>query len=177
MSGHHAPHPRRAPLLPGLVSLCLALGGWGGLAADVSPAGGLPLKVGITPDTPPMICKQDKVVTGVEAELAQALGSELGRPVRFVEVGWDGLVDALLSGKVDIIMSSMSITPARQGRIAFTVPYLKTGQMALARADEQYRFALGFPKSKKVRLGVKKGTTGDLLARRSRPAKRRPKIS
>jgi ABC-type amino acid transport substrate-binding protein len=120
-----------------------------------------------------MIFKRDKSVIGVEEELAQALGKELGRPVRFVEVGWDSLVDALLKEKIDIIMSSMSITPAREARIAFSAPYLQIAQMALARADEQYRYALGFPKANKARLGVKKGTTGDFLVQRDFPKVRR----
>ena len=42
------------------------------------------------------------------------LGAELGRKVEFVELPWADQFEALGSGKTDIIMSSMSITPVRR---------------------------------------------------------------
>jgi polar amino acid transport system substrate-binding protein len=143
------------------------------VAADTNPGESAPLRVGVSPVFPPMIFKQGKELAGVEVDFARALGEKLGRKVVFVEIDWKDQTESLTAGKIDIIMSSMSMTPARQARIAFSAPYLQISQMALARTDEQYRFALGFPKANKVRLGVKKGTTGDFLVQREYPKARR----
>jgi ABC-type amino acid transport substrate-binding protein len=123
------------------------------------------LRVGITPNAPPMIFKQGGQIVGIEAELAKAMGREIGRVVAFVEFKWEDLMDALVDDKIDIIMSSLSITPARRYRIAFTNPYLKVGQMALVRSEDKYKFALNLAASAERGIGVKRGTTAEQLLR------------
>ncbi|MGB7747153.1 MAG: ABC transporter substrate-binding protein [Verrucomicrobiia bacterium] len=127
------------------------------------------LRVGVTPNSPPMIFKQGGQIIGVEADLAQALGRDLGRQVVFVELKWEDLMDALDEDRIDIIMSSLSITPARRYRIAFTNPYLKVGQMALVRSEDKYKFMLNLAGSAQRGIGVKPGTTAELLVRQEYP--------
>ncbi len=127
------------------------------------------LRVGVSPQSPPMIFKQGDRIVGVEAELAEALGRDLGRRVVFVEEKWEDLIEALCGERIDIIMSSMSITPARSYRIAFTNPYLKVGQLALSRDTEKYNLLLNAPGQSKRRVGVKPGTTADFLVRQEFP--------
>jgi ABC-type amino acid transport substrate-binding protein len=79
------------------------------LAADPAP-----LKVGITPKFPPVIFRENSRIAGVEADFARAMGEALGRPVQFVEVGWEDQIPALMEGRTDIIMSGMSVTRARE---------------------------------------------------------------
>jgi polar amino acid transport system substrate-binding protein len=116
-----------------------------------------------------MIFKESGHFVGVEAELAQALGHELGRQVIFVEEKREELIDALCDDRLDIIMSSMSITAARSYRIAFSDPYLQIGQMALARADEKYKYLLNIAAQAQRGVGVKPGTTADFLVRQELP--------
>ena len=127
------------------------------------------LRVGVTPVSPPMIFKQEGQIVGVEADLAQALGRELGRRVVFVEEKWDNLIDALTGNRIDIIMSSMTITPARQYRVAFTNPYLRVSQLALCRDQDKYAFVLNVASQAKRGFGVKPGTTSDFLLRQEFP--------
>jgi polar amino acid transport system substrate-binding protein len=157
--------------------LCFLPIGLAAAAVEPKPEAQAPLRVGVTPSLPPMIFRQGKAVVGVEADLAEALGRELNRSIRFVELDWEDLLDGLLNDRIDIIMSSMSITAARQARIAFTNPYLQVGQMGLARANEQYRFALGFSAPEKMKIGVKKGSTGDILVQQQFPRVRRKTFS
>jgi polar amino acid transport system substrate-binding protein len=131
------------------------------------------LRVGVTPNAPPMIFKSDGRMTGVEADLAEALGQQLGRKVVFVEQKWDKLIDALCDDKFDIIMSSMSITPARSYRIAFSDPYLRVGQMVLARSDEKYKYMANVAVQAKRGIGLKEGTTADFLVRQELPDAKR----
>ena len=138
-------------------------------AADTST----PLRVGVAPVSPPMIYKENGKVVGMEADFAQALGQDLGRPVTFVELGWEDLIDALLVGKIDIIMSSMTITRGRQFRIAFSDPYFRIGQMALVRGADPGRMSLFATGLADRTVGVRKGTTGDLTIQQEYPRAKR----
>ncbi len=119
------------------------------------------LRVGINPTAPPLIFKQGTRTVGLEADLARALAQEMGKSVRFIELGRNDLIPALLENRIDIIMSGMTITKAREVRIAFTDPYLKAGQMALVLRENYYRYpSLSSIKMSSSRVGIEKGTTG-----------------
>ena len=126
------------------------------------------LRVGVTPNYPPMIFRVNEKITGLEADLARRLGKELDRPVRFVELAWDQQITALLEGKIDIIMSAMTITDARKVRINFTDPYLKSGLLATIRAGDSAKYnsvksiVADFPG-----VGVIEGTTGEAYVRKN----------
>lgn len=128
------------------------------------------LRVGITSTYPPLIFRQDKQVIGVEADCARELAKALGKQLIWVELKWDQLIPSLLDGKIDIIMSGMSVTDARMMRIAFSDPYLETGQMALMRHANAKRY--DSPESIKAsdaRIGVQDGTTGDVFVQKNCP--------
>jgi ABC-type amino acid transport substrate-binding protein len=131
------------------------------------------LRGGVSPVFPPMVFKQGKELAGVEVDLARALGEKLGRTVVFVELPWKDQIEALNAGKIDIIMSSMSVTPARRFVVDFSQPYLITGQMALVRREDKGQYLLGFPLTPPGTVGVLKATTGEFLAQRDFPKTRR----
>lgn len=125
------------------------------------------LRVGVTPDAPPIIYKQGGRIEGLEADLTRSLGEELGREVRFIELSWDDQLSALADGKTDIIMSGMSVTHTRQSDVAFTDPYMVGGLMALVRHDEADEFGgpFAFITAAK-RVAVQADTTGDYFVRK-----------
>jgi len=125
-----------------------------------------PLRVGVTPDYPPIIFRADARMKGVEADLARKLARELDRPLTFVSMRWDKQIPALLRGDTDIIMSGMSITPARLVRIRFSEPYLETGLMTLLRRidEDRYRTPEDVLEAAAV-VGYKKGTTAERFVR------------
>jgi ABC-type amino acid transport substrate-binding protein len=128
------------------------------------------LRVGVTPNYPPIIFTMDGKLSGVEADLAPRLGDALRRPVRFIELGWDELIPALLAGKVDIIMSGMSITEPRKVRINFTEPYMKAGLATAMRAEDASRYnSLKGIQEAPVRIGAMVNTTGDVFVQRALP--------
>jgi ABC-type amino acid transport substrate-binding protein len=126
------------------------------------------LRVGITPDYPPLIYRQGDTVVGVEADLARRLGQELKRPVTLVTLKWEDQIPALLEKRTDIIMSGMSVTPAREIRVRFAEPYLKSGLVAAFRAEDTNKYT-----SREVILNsfavvaAAKGTTGDIFLQRN----------
>jgi ABC-type amino acid transport substrate-binding protein len=139
------------------------------MAAAQTPGTTKPLRVGVSPVFPPMVFKQGKEIVGVEADLARALGQELGREIVFVELPWKDQVEALNDGRTDIIMSSMSITMARRYVVAFSKPYFLVGQMGLVRRENVSDYLMGYPINPKGTVGVLKATTGEFLVQREFP--------
>ena len=125
-----------------------------------------PLIVGVTAFYPPIIFKQNREAYGVEADFAIRLATALDRQAQFVEVGWDDLIPALMEGKIDIIMSGMTITEARKVRISFTEPYLKVGLATLMRAGDVSKYnSLNRIKESDATVGVVEGTTAEVYVR------------
>jgi polar amino acid transport system substrate-binding protein len=127
------------------------------------------LRVGVSPVFPPMVFKQGKELVGVEVDLARALSEAIGRPVTFVEVPWEDQIEALNAKRIDIIMSSMSITTSRRYVLDFTRPYLVVGQMTLVRREDENQYVFGFPLKPSGTVGVLKATTGEFLVQRDFP--------
>jgi polar amino acid transport system substrate-binding protein len=127
-----------------------------------------PLLVGVTPNYPPIIFKQGDNVVGVEADLARLLGKELKRPINFVELRWEQQIPALLEGKIDIIMSGMSVTTARKVRINFSNHYLKSGLVAAFRIEDAKKYdSFESMTNSYSTVGVVQGTTGDAFVNRN----------
>jgi ABC-type amino acid transport substrate-binding protein len=128
---------------------------------------GKPLRVGINATMPPLAFKEGGQFAGIEPDFAFGLAKHLNRPVVFVELAWADLLPALGRGRVDIVMSGMSITPQRQAIVDFSPPYLETGLVALLRRDQEE--ALGYFFNEKVKIGVKPGTTGEFYVQQNHP--------
>ncbi len=142
-------------------------------APEVPVAGGV-LRVGISPNMPPLIYRQDGRIVGLEAEFAEGLARHLGRRLEFVELAWDDQIPALLEGRTDIIMSGMSMTDLRRVRIAFCAPYAKTGQMGLIRREDIRRFKTGYYSLVEIPgIGAVRDTAGDVFIRSNLPDNRK----
>ena len=95
-----------------------------------------PLRVGFTPNYPPVCTESDGLPSGLEFDFAKALCKELGRPLEIVELPWAQQIDTLLAGRTDIIMSGMTATPARSARVRFCTPYMVNPLVAMCRAGD-----------------------------------------
>jgi polar amino acid transport system substrate-binding protein len=94
------------------------------------------LRVGMDLSYPPFEM-QDKAGNpdGVSVKLAQALAQKLGRPLKLVPMEFSGLIPALKTGNIDVIVSSMTATEERKQSIRFSNPYAFTGLALLVRKD------------------------------------------
>lgn len=125
------------------------------------------LRVGLSADYPPLHFREDGRIVGIEADNARAVGEFIGRRVELVHVPFGQLIPALLDGRIDVIMSGMSITPEREQQVTFTDPYLQVGQMAIMHRDKVGLFSQPWSVFREgVRIGVEPGTTGAAFAER-----------
>lgn len=131
---------------------------------ETSPPPPPPLVVGMELAYPPfeMTDPQGKP-TGVSVDLAQALADSLGRPLRVENIPFDGLIPALKTGRIDLIISSMTATPERAESIDFSDRYLRTGLALLASKSSDVGGVRGLGSGHTV--VVKLGTTGEIYAR------------
>lgn len=119
-----------------------------------------PLRVGMELAYPPFEMRDATgQPAGVSVDLARALGEDLARPVQIENLPFDGLIPALKTGKIDLILSSMTATDERARVIDFSEPYLSTGLCLLTGAKSTVQT----PADART-LVVKKGTTGHLFA-------------
>jgi polar amino acid transport system substrate-binding protein len=63
---------------------------------------------------------------GFEIEIAEALCARMKMKCEFIQQEWNDIIPALLANRFDAIVSSMSITPERKKRIAFSSRYYQT---------------------------------------------------
>ena len=123
-----------------------------------------PLKVGMELAYPPFEMTDTKgQPIGVSVDLAKALGVGLGREIQIENMAFDGLIPSLKTGKIDLIISSMTATAERAQSIDFSDPYLQTGLCLLVRKDSPIQTIEDLDKSG-MTVAVKKGTTGHSYA-------------
>ena len=107
---------------------------------------------------------------GVSPDLAAALGQFLQRKTEILNLPFDGLIPSLKTGKIDLIISSMTATEERARSIDFSVPYLSTGLCLLAGKNSPVQTASDCDQPGRT-IAVKQGTTGHLASRQFTKAK------
>jgi polar amino acid transport system substrate-binding protein len=123
-----------------------------------------PLIVGMELAYPPFEMSDPKGnPSGISVDIAQALGRSLSREVEIRNLPFDGLIPSLKTGKIDLILSSMTATQEREVSIDFSIPYLKTGLCLLIGRSSSIQNSADLEKPG-VRVAVKQGTTGHLHA-------------
>lgn len=118
------------------------------------------LTVGMELAYPPFeMSDKDGVPQGVSVDFAKALGEYLGREVVIQNTAWSGLIPSLKTGRIDLIISSMTITKERQRSINFSIPYAQSSLAILANKNSGVSNIDDLDKKGK-KVAVKKGSTG-----------------
>jgi ABC-type amino acid transport substrate-binding protein len=147
-------------LLVGLLSLFPFGGGAAGTLQDVKARG--KLIAGVKTDFPPFgFLDQKGANRGFDIDIAKAISRELfekENAVDFVSVTSENRIPFLSSGKIDLIIATMTITEERKREVDFSLPYFVAGETILVRAHSKitkYQDLAG----KKV--ATIRGSTGD----------------
>lgn len=124
-----------------------------------------PLKVGMDLSYPPFeTIDPAGNPAGVSVDLSKALGEYLHRPVDIQNIPFTGLIPSLLTGKIDLIISSMSETPERHKTIEFSDPYVTTiGLCAIVGKKSGITSIKDLDHPERT-IAVRQGTTGQLWA-------------
>jgi polar amino acid transport system substrate-binding protein len=101
--------------------------------------------------------------SGVSVDMARAMGQHLNRPVRFENIPFDGLIPSLKTGKIDVVISSLTMTEDRKKSIDFSDPYLTMGLAILVNQKGDIQSINDVDKHGR-NVAVKKGTTGNIYA-------------
>ena len=105
---------------------------------------------------------------GIGVDMARALAAYLHKELVVQNTTFVGLIPALKTGKIDLAISSMTVTDDRRKSIDFSDPYMHTGICALLSAKSDVQTVEDLNKSGRT-VVVKEGTTGFTYARQYLP--------
>ncbi|MEN8164902.1 MAG: transporter substrate-binding domain-containing protein [Acidobacteriota bacterium] len=93
------------------------------------------LRVGMTGSQPPygFVAKNGKVL-GYEVDIAELLAEAMDVELEIVQMPFADLLPAIKKGKIDIVMSGMTMTPRRNLQVAFVGPYQVSGKSILTKS-------------------------------------------
>ncbi|GJL78881.1 MAG: hypothetical protein NPINA01_18700 [Nitrospinaceae bacterium] len=98
-------------------------------------------------------------LTGFEPDLIQAIADRAGFEVEIISVAFPGLFGGLITGKFDLVMSSITILEERKERMAFSIPYLKSGLALVVRKDMEGIRSVEDLSDRNLIAGAQRGTT------------------
>jgi polar amino acid transport system substrate-binding protein len=121
------------------------------------------IRIGTTGNQPPFSMKSKTgELMGYEIDLANALATNMGVKAKLVKLPFSELMDALKSGKIDVIMSGMTITPERNLLALFAGPYVISGKSILTKSSKVAAFnADSGATGKKYKIVCLKGSTSE----------------
>ena len=122
-------------------------------------------RVAIDPSFPPFeqLNEQNQVV-GYDVDLAEAMSQSWGMKLEIVPTSFDSLIDALLAGHVDSVLSALPYDPRLTQDVSYSTAYFESGIMLVVRNNS--------PIQKIEELGdnsiiaVELGSAGDVITRR-----------
>lgn len=128
------------------------------------------LRVGMDIFQPWAMKDKNGKLIGFEIDVATRLAEEMGVKVEFVPTAWSGIIPALLTGKFDVIIGGMGITPQRALKVNFSEPYDFSGMAIVAHK----KVAAGFDTLESfnrpdVQIAVKLGTTAAAAVKKFLP--------
>jgi polar amino acid transport system substrate-binding protein len=116
-----------------------------------------------------MTLKDGKIV-GMEIDLARMIADGMGVKLTLKQIYFNDLIPTLEAGKVDLVMSGMTITPARNLKVAFVGPYFASGKSILTKeANAPSLQNIEQLNKPDVVLAALKGSTSQLFVERLTP--------
>ena len=122
--------------LPGLICLLPLLSplAHAELIDDVNDRG--ELRIALEANTPPFNFKDNDQLAGFEVELGQLLANELDVRADFVVTDSSELLPGVETGKYDIAINHIAVTPELKDRFDFSEPYIQANAQLIAQKDE-----------------------------------------
>jgi polar amino acid transport system substrate-binding protein len=144
-------------LLPGIASAQTL--------ADLKKKG--KIAIGMLVDFPPYgILNGSNQPDGYDADVAKLLAKDLGIAADIVPVTGPNRIPFLLTGKVDMLIASLAITPERAKQVLFSKPYSAASIVLYGNAKTQIKAPADL---KNLRVGVARASTQDVAVTKASP--------
>lgn len=117
------------------------------------------IKIGLSIFKPWSMRDLNGELVGYELDVGRELAKDMGVEVEFIPTAWDGIIPALVSGKFDVIISGMTITPQRNLTVSFSDPYAYSGMTILANKSMTDGMSLEDYNSSDVTFAARRGAT------------------
>lgn len=116
----------------------------------------LVVQVGTSPTYPPFESEKDGELVGFDIALIKEIAELEGFEVEMSTMQFDGLIPALKTGQIDVLVGAVSITDQRMAAVNFSNAYYESGLSILTKSDSGIS---GFDDLKGKLIGVQKGTS------------------
>jgi ABC-type amino acid transport substrate-binding protein len=113
--------------------------------------------------TVPLAGQPGVYVDGYDVVMASRIADELGLDLVIKMVDWDGLIPALLSGEIDMIIAGMSPTAERAQTVSFSDEYFRSEQVMVVSSTGTYANATSLNDFSGARVVAQLGTLQDQL--------------
>lgn len=133
-----------------------------GLECNYAPFNWLEMKA--TDSNYPVSNVEGGYADGYDVQMAKLIAKELGYTLVLKRIEWDGLIEGLKAGSIDLIIAGMSPTEERKLSINFSSAYYETTHVVLTTTSSKYASAKTFADLAGAKAVGQKGTTYDELA-------------
>ncbi|MFP3952849.1 MAG: transporter substrate-binding domain-containing protein [Candidatus Bipolaricaulota bacterium] len=115
-------------------------------------------KVGVDANFPPWTWVEKGEYKGFDVDVIRAIAAEEDLNIEIIDMPWSTIVSALGQGKIDVLVSGLSITCERDEIIDYSKPYWSVNQAILVSKDSDLNAVTAMSMGNKV--GAQSGTTG-----------------
>lgn len=130
---------------------------------------------------PPYEYIENGEYVGIDVEIANLIAKELGKELEIKDVEFGSIIGGVQSGKYDLGIAGLTVTPDRLENVNFSTSYANGIQSVIVKEDCPYAsyedFYTGFDADgnpagvvEGIKIGVQQDTTGDIYCS-SEPAK------
>lgn len=114
---------------------------------------------------PPYEYVEGDQVVGIDADIAAAICAELGYDLEILDIEFDAIIPAVVSGKADFGMAGMTVTEERLQNVAFSVSYATGIQSIIVKEGSPITSYDDLAaEGAAYTIGVQLSTTGDIYA-------------
>ena len=171
---------KRWSLLLGLLA-CAALAGCAAMSGSSTASSPSPvmdriikngeLRVGTSGTQPPLSATaKDGSLMGFDIEIANQMAKAMGVKLTLVPMDFADLLPAVQSGKVDMVLSGLTMTPQRNMKVAFVGPYLVSGMSLLTKSKTMAKLRKAEEiNTANVKVAALRGSTAEKFAQSTMP--------
>lgn len=113
---------------------------------------------------PPYEYYEGKDMVGIDVEIAQAIADKLGMELEIQDMAFDAVISSVASGKADMGMAGLSVTPDREKQVKFSDSYCTGVQVIIVPEGSDITstddILAKIEAGENIQIGCQVGTTG-----------------